>query len=116
MIHPDFLCCQLNKGDFIMQTANQSAQVSQILSQSRSLPEDPKKERVVMWKVFRDQAAALDYSQHILLEPDQRIVGGHSTDSVGDFFWLGVEVADVAAWGNTHAIQLVDPFDGTGMS
>lgn len=98
-----------------MQTANQSTQVSQILNQSRSLPEDPKKERVVMWKVFRNEDEALEYSHHILLEPDQRVVGGRSTDSVGDFFWLGVEVDDVAAWGNTHAIHLVDPFDGTGM-
>jgi len=50
---------------------------------------------------------------HILLEPDQKIVGGHGTDSVGGFFWLGIEVADLEAWGNTQAIQLTDPFDST---
>ncbi|MDA8327759.1 MAG: hypothetical protein M0Z83_02175 [Betaproteobacteria bacterium] len=99
-----------------MQTAEQHTHIGQILNKSRDLPKDPKNERVVMWKVFRDEAAALEYSNHILLEPDQRIVGGRSTDSVGVLFWLGVEVDDVAAWGNTHAIQLVDPFDGTGMS
>lgn len=96
-----------------MQTSNQDVQISQLLTQSRNLPEDPKKDRVVMWKVFRDENAALEYSHHIILEPDQRIVGGCSKDSAGIFFWLGIEVPDLEAWGNTQAIQLADPFDGT---
>ncbi|MHB1678492.1 MAG: hypothetical protein ACYCSS_13355 [Sulfuriferula sp.] len=96
-----------------MQTSNQDVQISQLLTQSRNLPEDPKKDRVVMWKIFRSENEALKYSHHILLEPDQRIVGGRSKDSAGEFFWLGIEVANLEAWGNTQAIQLADPFDGT---
>jgi len=96
-----------------MQAVDQDVQIKQILTQARALPEDPKKERVVLWKVFRDEIEALEYSQHILLEPDQKIVGGRGIDSVGGFFWLGIEVADLEAWGNTQAIQLTDPFDST---
>ena len=95
-----------------MHTENQDTQVKKTLAQVRALPEDAKKERIVLWKIFRNEADALEYSHHILLEPDQLIVGGRSTDSAGVFFWLGVEVADLEAWGNTHAIQLADPFDG----
>ncbi len=97
-----------------MQTQNPDTQISQILGESRDLPKDPQQEQIVMWRIFRDKNDALEYSQHILLEPDQRIVGGRSVDSAGDFFWLGVEVADLGAWGHTQAIQLADPFDGKG--
>ncbi len=94
-----------------MQIVSQDVQIKQLLTQQRPLPEAPEKERVVLWKVFRSEAEALDYAHHIQLESDQKIVGGNGTDSVGDFFWLGVEVADLAAWGNSQAIQLSDPFD-----
>lgn len=94
-----------------MQTSNQDSQINQILAQPKPLPEDPEKERIVLWKIFRSENEALEYSHHILLEPSQQIVGGHGTDTVGAFFWLGVEVADLEKWGNTHAIQLTDPFD-----
>ncbi|MES2408558.1 MAG: hypothetical protein V4528_14690 [Pseudomonadota bacterium] len=94
-----------------MQTVNNDIEIKQILNASRPLPEDPKAERVVLWKVFRNTEDALEYSHHILLEPDQTVVGGHASDSVGEFFWLGIEVADLEAWGNTQSIQLTDPFD-----
>ena len=85
--------------------------VSKVLTQPRHLPEEPKTERVVLWKVFRSEDTALEYSRHIMLEQDQCIVGGQGTDSVGEYFWLGVEVADLEKWGNSQAIQLTDPFD-----
>ena len=94
-----------------MQKFNQDDQVAKILVQLKPLPEEPQKERVVLWKVFRTEDDALEYSHHIMLEPDQQIVGGHGTDSVGGFFWLGVEVANLEKWGNSQAIQLTDPFD-----
>ncbi len=94
-----------------MQTLNQDVQVNEILDQPISLPEDPQKERIVLWKVFRSKDEAVEYSQHVLLEPTQRIVGGYWTDSAGGFFWLGVQVDDLGKWGNSQAIQLTDPFD-----
>ncbi len=106
-----------------MQVSERDNQVRLLLGQEHALPADPKKERVVLWKVFRNQDEALEYSHHILLEPDQKLVGGTATDTVGKFWWLGVEVANLEAWGNSQAIQLADPFDandpdgkGQGMS
>lgn len=94
-----------------MQTLNTDHPIAQILAQPRPLPEDPQKERVVLWKVFRSNEEALEYSQHIMLEPSQKIIGGHGRDSAGEFFWLGVEVESLETWGNSQAIQLTDPFD-----
>lgn len=96
-----------------MNPSIQETTIRQLLAQSRNLPKDPKQERIVLWKIFRNENEALEYSHHILLEQDQRIVGGNSKDSAGEFFWLGIEVEDLQAWGNTQAIQLADPFDGT---
>ncbi|MFZ5659230.1 MAG: hypothetical protein ACOY5C_05165 [Pseudomonadota bacterium] len=75
------------------------------------LPADPQQERVVLWKTFRSRGEALDFARNVLLEADQTLIGGHDHDSVGPFYWLGVQVADLAAWGNSQAIQLRDPFD-----
>lgn len=94
-----------------MNTLEAPLHISQVLKQMRHLPTDPKTERVVMWKVFRHEDEALQYSQNILLESDQCIVGGHSTDSAGHFFWLGVQVEDLATWGHTQAIQLTEHVD-----
>jgi hypothetical protein len=94
-----------------MQIVTQDNQIMNMLTCNRALPADPKRERVVLWRIFRDQMAALEYSHHILLEPDQQLVGGHGFDSAGEFYWLGVEVEDLAAWGHPHAIQLSDPFE-----
>lgn len=85
--------------------------IQELLQHERRLPEDPKKERVVLWKVFRNLNEAFEYSRHILLEADQRLVGGHAADSAGEFWWIGVEVENLEAWGNSQAIQLADPFD-----
>jgi hypothetical protein len=95
----------------IMQILNQDVHINEVLAQPISLPEDPQKDCIVLWKVFRSKDEALEYSHHILLEPTQRIVGGYWTDSAGGFFWLGVEVDDLEKWGNSQAIQLTDPFD-----
>lgn len=94
-----------------MQSVYSPEQITQLLRHDRALPTDPRKERVVLWKVFRDKSSVIEYSQHILLEPDQRLVGGQSVDTIGPFYWLGVEVEEIENWGNTHAIQLNDPFD-----
>lgn len=95
-----------------MQSAYTLEQITQLLSHDRALPTDPLTERVVLWKVFRDKSSVVEYSHHILLESDQRLVGGQSVDTIGTFYWLGVEVEDIENWGNTQAIQLSDPFDG----
>lgn len=83
----------------------------QVLSRRRPLPLDPVAERVVMWRVFRSDEEAHTFARHIRLEPTQHLTGGMTEDSVGPLYWIGVEVDDVARWGNTKAIQMTDAFD-----
>lgn len=94
-----------------MRTSEQGTPIQNLLTQQCPLPQDPKAERVVMWKVFRTLDEALEYPRHIMLGPDQSLVGGHSEDSAGELWWVGVQVADLEAWGNSQAIQLSDPYD-----
>lgn len=94
-----------------MQLSEQENPITNLLQQERPLPQDPKSERVVLWKVFRSENEAIEYSRHVLLEPDQKLVGGHATDTVGEFWWIGVQVDSLEAWGNSQAIQLTDPLD-----
>lgn len=94
-----------------MELSEQAIPIRDLLNQECGLPENPKNDCIVLWKVFRKLHEALEYARHILLEPDQKLVGGHAHDSAGEFWWLGVKVADLAAWGNSQAIQLADPFD-----
>lgn len=82
------------------------------LEQARPVPQDGLRERIVIWRIFRSQEEAQAYSGHILLGDGQHIVGGRSEDDVGPLFWVGVQVDDVARWGNTRAIQMSDTYDG----
>lgn len=85
--------------------------VKQLLKTEADLPQDPANERIVLWKTFRSENEAVDYSRAIILEEDQHLVGGASRDSAGPLYWIGVQVEDLEAWGNSQAIQLTDPFD-----
>lgn len=60
---------------------------------------------VVQWHVFRNLIEADDFADHVMLGSGQRLVGGSARDSVGPLWWVGVEVEDVAHWGNHGAIN-----------
>lgn len=75
------------------------------LDQPRPIPEKSPTNRVVQWHVFRDRKSACDFANGIILGDGQRIVGGSDTDSVGNLYWVGVEVDDLARWGNAGAIN-----------
>ena len=83
-----------------------------LLREERSLPTGDPAERVVFWKMFRDEAEATEFSKNIKLGEGQQMVGGRDCDDVGHCYWLGVQVDDVAAWGNVAAIQKHDGYDG----
>lgn len=89
-----------------MRPSEEETPIQDLLKQPCALPQDAKAERIVMWKVFRSLGEALEYPRHIMLGPDQSLVGGHSEDSAGELWWVGVKVADLQAWGNSQAIQL----------
>ncbi len=85
--------------------------VKEMLQQQRPLPHDPVKEQIVFWRTFRSADKAAAFSPAIQLGEGQALVGGRTRDSIGELYWLGVHVHDLAKWGNTKAIQLSDPFD-----
>ncbi len=85
--------------------------VKDLLGKERQLPQDPREERIVVWKSFRNPEEARDYAEHILLDADQVLVGGHCKDSLDRVYWVGVQVPDMNAWGHSMAVQLRDPFD-----
>ncbi len=76
----------------------------QFLSEDRPLPEAGQG-NIVQWHVYRQFSEARAHLAHIMLGQGQRIVGGHSRDSIGDLWWVGVEVEDVHRWGNPGAIN-----------
>ncbi len=61
--------------------------------------------QVVQWHVFRDMGEADEFADHIMLGDDQLLVGGAARDSVGEFWWVGVEVGDLSHWGNLTAVN-----------
>lgn len=85
--------------------------VKTMLRQRRPLPRHPIEEQIVFWRTFRMPNEAVAFSHAIRLGEDQHLVGGRTRDSIGELYWIGVHVDDLAKWGNTKAIQLSDPFD-----
>lgn len=89
----------------------QDKTVATMVEHPRELPQNPVEEHVVFWRTFRSADQAVAFSHAIQLGEGQELVGGCTRDSVGELFWIGVHVDDLAKWGNTKAIQLSDPFD-----
>ena len=71
----------------------------------RPLPAIHPENKVVHWRVFREVAEAEEHAVHIQLAEGQTVVGGFDSDSVGRLWWVGVEVDDVARWGNLAAVN-----------
>ncbi|BBP06004.1 hypothetical protein TPL01_22950 [Sulfuriferula plumbiphila] len=79
--------------------------LTSFLNEYRSLPVSDASNRVVSWHVFRTISEAEEYAESIRLGDGQRIVGGMDADSVGKLWWVGVEVDDIACWGNPAAVN-----------
>lgn len=79
--------------------------IASILNEYRSLPVSNASNKVVSWHVFRTASEAEEYAESIILGEGQRIVGGMDADSVGKLWWVGVEVEDIARWGNPSAVN-----------
>lgn len=86
-------------------------ELSRSLESVRHLPDDPAAERLVYWHVFRDADAVVSFARKIQLEDGDTLVGGCSEDSIGPLYWVGVQVADLEAWGSRRAIKKVDGVD-----
>ncbi|MFZ5557714.1 MAG: hypothetical protein ACOZDY_13505 [Pseudomonadota bacterium] len=79
--------------------------IEDVLQVRRPLPSSGGAERVVHWHVFRSAAEARSYAGNIILGAGQQVVGGWDEDSVGRVYWVGVEVDDLARWGNRAAVN-----------
>ncbi len=75
------------------------------LTQERSLPAASGLGGVVQWHVFRDREQAQAFIPAIHLGAGQTLVGGYSRDSVGPFWWIGVQVENIQQWGHHAAIN-----------
>lgn len=75
------------------------------LTEERPLPSAAGKGNVVQWQVFRDRGDAQAHIRAVRLGEGQRLVGGYSRDSIGPFWWVGVQVDDLELWGNLQAIN-----------
>lgn len=81
------------------------------MAQERSLPSKSEHNRVVYWHVFRRRDDAVGLAGNIRLNDGERLVGGHTRDSIGPLWWIGVEVENLAAWGNRGAVHKIDRVD-----
>ncbi|MDA8361611.1 MAG: hypothetical protein M0Z44_06415 [Gammaproteobacteria bacterium] len=59
----------------------------------------------VNWSIFRKRADAERYIDRLQLSPGHRLIGGHSHDSITEYWWVGVAVASIDQWGSRQAIN-----------
>ena len=77
----------------------------EILENDREAPSQKPLENAVNWSIFRRRDEAQRYVDRIRLSNGHELIGGHSQDSVGDYWWVGVRVPSVASWGSVQAIN-----------
>lgn len=87
------------------------AALESMLSQRCALPADPVAERIVTWHVFRHADEAKAFARHVMLDEGESLVGGATQDSLGELYWVGVQVEDIDAWGDRRAIHKTDFVD-----
>lgn len=79
--------------------------LTQLLTRMRQVPTRDNHDQVVSWHVFRTLSEAESYAEHVVLNDGQYLVGGTDHDSIGTLWWVGVEVDDIAKWGNGTAVN-----------
>lgn len=75
------------------------------LDERREVPTKCPDNKIVQWRIFRELKDAQDHATHVMLGEGQRLVGGKDVDSVGEFWWVGVEVDSVERWGHRDAVN-----------
>ena len=76
-----------------------------LLERTQGLPEGHGKDGIVQWHCFRHREEAAAFIPSIRLGRDQQLVGGHTEDSLGPLWWVGVQIEDIAQWGNLQAVN-----------
>lgn len=75
------------------------------LDEAREVPSVVPMARVVNWSIFRSREAAGEHLPHVHLGAGQALVGGHGQDSIGPYWWVGVQVDDIGHWGDVAAVN-----------
>lgn len=73
--------------------------------------QDPVRERIVNWHVFRRRDSALKFARNIMIESGVSLIGGNTSDSVGSLWWVGIRVDNLERWGHKSAIHMNDRVD-----
>lgn len=76
-----------------------------ILDVDREVPSRAPIENAVNWSVFRRRAEAEQYLERVILSDGHELIGGHSQDSVGEYWWVGIQVQAIDGWGSRQAIN-----------
>ena len=77
----------------------------EILENDHEVPSRAPIANAVNWSVFRHRNEAENYLDRVRLSDGHTLIGGHSQDSVGDYWWVGVQVQSIAKWGSHRAIN-----------
>ncbi|WP_298137769.1 hypothetical protein [Acidiferrobacter sp.] len=76
-----------------------------ILENDRELPSLHPQDNAVHWSLFRRRKEAEQYLEHMRLDTGYELIGGHSHDSIGDYWWVGLRVPSIADWGHSRAVN-----------
>ena len=95
-------------------TSQQLALLASELLEYRPLPNalSAESQLIAFARAFRHRDEALQYAQHILLDRGQHLTGGYTIDSVGDLWWIGVQMDTLDQWrsnGGFHRVATLDP-------
>ena len=77
----------------------------EILENDHETPSRSPLANAVNWSLFRRRREAEDYLAHIRLDVGHELIGGHSQDSIGDYWWVGVRVPAISRWGHPQAVN-----------
>lgn len=77
----------------------------EILENDREVPSLEPIENAVSWSIFRRHHEATTYLECVRLSEGHELIGGHSLDSVGEYWWVGVCVYSMAGWGHRQGIN-----------
>lgn len=77
----------------------------ELLDEIHALPQGHGQDGVVQWHCFRHREDAAGFIPSIRLTEDQALVGGHTEDSLGPLWWVGVHVGNLGRWGNLQAVN-----------
>ncbi len=95
-------------------TRQQLDELATQLNNERDLPHRANAEQlhVAYSHVFRHPEDALSFAKNILMGEGESLIGGHTEDSIGDLWWVGVRIDDIEQWranGGFHHVARQDP-------